>query len=156
MVNRLKQVRASLGITQKTMSARLGLGTTTWQSYELGKNLPGTEIYLKLAQMGYSIDWILTGAGTMLRTPLEEKPPGSSDILTPNLIFQISLALEEFLAEEGLTRYIKSEERANLLKLLCKVELKSRIDKRLAGESPTDSHLLTFSQQKAMIRAMIE
>ena len=40
----------------------LGIGQTQLSRYELGLNLPTTEILLKLkAYAGKSIDWILTG-----------------------------------------------------------------------------------------------
>lgn len=61
----MKAVREALGETQKTMSSRLGLGETTWQAYERNINKPGAETLEKVADLGFSIDWILTGRGEM-------------------------------------------------------------------------------------------
>ncbi|MBF0603742.1 MAG: helix-turn-helix domain-containing protein [Nitrospirae bacterium] len=123
MIDRMKRVRSYLGVTQKIMSDKLGLGVSTWQQYELGKSLPGTETLQKLAKLGFDVHWILTGEGSMLRNSdhaFKEDPP-TPDILTPDMIFQMSLALENFLAEEKLAKAIRPEERATLLKILCNI-----------------------------------
>ncbi|MBF0415630.1 MAG: helix-turn-helix transcriptional regulator [Magnetococcales bacterium] len=69
MKNRLFQVRKHLGETQQGIANRLELGASTWQVYEQGKSEPGSDLLRKLAKLGFDVNWILTGEGSMLRTP---------------------------------------------------------------------------------------
>src|ERR1700761_8347185 len=71
--DRLKLIRAELGHTQKNMSDILGLGIRTWQTYELGNSLPKAETLNQLSALGYSIDWVLTGRGSMYPAGLAEE-----------------------------------------------------------------------------------
>ena len=58
---RLREIRG-FDLTQAEFGRMLGIGQTQLSRYELGLNLPTTEILLKLkAYAGKSIDWILTG-----------------------------------------------------------------------------------------------
>lgn len=65
MNTRFKQIRLSLGLTQPAMSESIGLSRNAWQSYELGKSIPGTGVYQSLIGLGFSTDWILSGFGSM-------------------------------------------------------------------------------------------
>jgi hypothetical protein len=47
------------------MSQRLGLGPNAWALYEREGRLPKYETLHKLGEMGFSLDWIVTGRGTM-------------------------------------------------------------------------------------------
>lgn len=60
---RLRMIRDLLGETQKTMSARLDLGAVTWQRLEKGEHLPSGDTLLRIAALGFSPTWVLTGAG---------------------------------------------------------------------------------------------
>lgn len=60
---RFKQIRNYLNLSQTEMSAKMGISKNAWQSYELGKSSPGTGVYLGLALLGFSVDWLLTGQG---------------------------------------------------------------------------------------------
>lgn len=72
---RLKAIRSDVGEDQKTMSRRFGLGETTWQRLELQGRAPKGEVLAQLVDMGFSADWLLTGAGSMRRVA----PPGLAD-----------------------------------------------------------------------------
>lgn len=63
ITDRLRQIRERVGLAQKKMSSHLGLGANTWQNIETGKNLPSGETLLKLASLGFSPTWVLTGEG---------------------------------------------------------------------------------------------
>ena len=76
--DRLRQVRAYFGLNQTDMSARMGVVVRPYQSYEAGKRLPQAEGLQALAGMGVDTNWLLTGAGQMLRDVLPE-PPGPLD-----------------------------------------------------------------------------
>jgi transcriptional regulator with XRE-family HTH domain len=65
--SRLKVCRNYLNYSLKDMSGKLAI--KAWDSYEYNRSLPGTNVLLKLAEQGISIDWILTGDGEMLIEP---------------------------------------------------------------------------------------
>jgi transcriptional regulator with XRE-family HTH domain len=62
---RLRRIRAEYGRTQKEMSAYLGLGDITWQTYERGLSSPKSEVYSMLERDGWNTRWVLTGKGGM-------------------------------------------------------------------------------------------
>jgi phage repressor protein C with HTH and peptisase S24 domain len=64
--NRFKSIRKHLNLSQPEMSSHLGLSKNTWQSYESGLSSPGTAVYRSLSDIGFSVDWILSGIGYML------------------------------------------------------------------------------------------
>lgn len=70
--DRLREIRERVGLAQKKMSSHLGLGANTWQNIEMGKNLPSGETLLKLASIGYSPTWVLTGEGPRDLSPGSE------------------------------------------------------------------------------------
>lgn len=62
---RIKETRQSLGLSQKAISDKLGCSYQAWQGYEAGNNLPGGKILQKLNNLGVSVDWLLTGHGSL-------------------------------------------------------------------------------------------
>ncbi|MEA1652555.1 hypothetical protein UAJ10_26540 [Nitrospirillum sp. BR 11164] len=50
------------------MSARFDLGVNTWQGYERLGKLPKGETLARLLELDISVDWLLTGHGTMRLT----------------------------------------------------------------------------------------
>lgn len=73
---RLRAVRAALGETQKSMSARFGLGEGTWQALEIQERLPKGEVLTSLVGLGFSAHWLLTGEGPMWRALPPRCPEG--------------------------------------------------------------------------------
>lgn len=63
---RFRNIRHHLGLSQPEMSSWVGLSRNAWQSYELNKSSPGTGVYQRLLGHGFSVDWLLSGAGQML------------------------------------------------------------------------------------------
>jgi transcriptional regulator with XRE-family HTH domain len=58
---RIREIRG-FDVNQAEFGRILGIGQTQLSRYELGLNLPTSEILVKLkAYSGKSIDWILTG-----------------------------------------------------------------------------------------------
>lgn len=60
------------------MATALGISPRTWQDYEGGINLPGWKVLEGLAKLGFNINWILTGQGSMEQvvTITKETPEG--------------------------------------------------------------------------------
>ncbi|HAT50780.1 MAG: helix-turn-helix transcriptional regulator [Nitrospirae bacterium] len=79
MKDRLLQVRKHLGETQRGVSQRLALGANSWQVYEQGKSEPGSDLLRKLANLGFDVNWILTGEGSMLRNQPAPTDPHVKD-----------------------------------------------------------------------------
>ncbi|THF63740.1 helix-turn-helix transcriptional regulator [Pseudothauera nasutitermitis] len=69
---RLKAVRAALGLTQKEFAAQSGVSPRGYQGYEDGRSVPGGEAIEGLVRAGVNANWLLTGEGPMLRSELEE------------------------------------------------------------------------------------
>ncbi|MAZ04570.1 MAG: hypothetical protein CMN56_15660 [Sneathiella sp.] len=65
--NRIKDARELLGLSQKAISEKLGCSHQAWQGYEAGNNLPGGKILRRLNFLGISIDWLLSGRGSILK-----------------------------------------------------------------------------------------
>jgi phage repressor protein C with HTH and peptisase S24 domain len=65
IADRLRQIRASLGVNQREMAEKVGLSSTSWQRLELEDRPPQGEAQIELIKLGFSIDWLLTGRGSM-------------------------------------------------------------------------------------------
>lgn len=64
--DRLAQIRVQAGESnQKAMSLRLGLSPNAWRLMETGGGLPSADTLLRLADLGFSPTWVLTGQGPM-------------------------------------------------------------------------------------------
>lgn len=64
---RLREIRASLGESQKGMAKRVGLGENGWQTLERENRAPKGEILAMLVELGFSADWLISGEGRMRR-----------------------------------------------------------------------------------------
>lgn len=65
IAERMAEIRRYLDETLRSMAARLSLGEMTWQAYEKGRYLPGSETLLRLRHEGFNPTWVLTGEGPM-------------------------------------------------------------------------------------------
>lgn len=65
LTDRLKKIRESLGLSQREMAEAVDSSFTSWQGYEAGRNTPGGKVLESLANMGFNINWLLTGIGEM-------------------------------------------------------------------------------------------
>lgn len=64
--SRLKEIRNALGLSQSRFGSLLGIPQTTYANYESGKVLILDKIKLKLIELGFNMNWSLTGEGQML------------------------------------------------------------------------------------------
>lgn len=67
---RLKEIRSDLGLSQKEMAERLGVGFRTYQRYEDGTKAPAGHFLMflvELAMTGYNLHWVITGDGDKSR-----------------------------------------------------------------------------------------
>ena len=72
--SRLKQARESLKYTQSGISSAVGSKLRSWQEYEKGSRVPGSQVIAGLTRLGVNANWVLTGEGQMmLSDQVEEK-----------------------------------------------------------------------------------
>lgn len=75
MINRLKQLRKTLGLNQREFSNKLGISQTSYSMIENGVNsLSNKHIKLICATFPVSENWIRTGQGNMfLSSPYDKE-----------------------------------------------------------------------------------
>ena len=73
MKTRLFEIRLDLEMTQAILANELGISRMTYVRYEKGeRNIP-SDVLIKLAELGYDVNWLLTGAGNMrIEEPSDE------------------------------------------------------------------------------------
>lgn len=62
---RLKIARDSLGHTQNEIASKVSVSVQMWRAYESGKSVPGGNVLEALARLGFNVNWLLTGLGSM-------------------------------------------------------------------------------------------
>jgi len=100
-IKRLRMLREAMQLSQRELAARLGVSGTAWQNYETGRNIPGGNVLKGLADLGVSIDWLLTGDGPMLRFGGELPLPDDTPIEPTEALRR--KALDSLMADIGLT-----------------------------------------------------
>lgn len=61
LAERLVQVRKTRGMSQKQIAAWVSVNEKTWQHYEAGSTEPKVSSLRRLADMGFDLNWIITG-----------------------------------------------------------------------------------------------
>lgn len=104
ITERFKSIRKAEGVSQNELIKTPSLAS--WKFYERGERLPNSDALITLMGMGYSIDWLLSGEGTMqLNNQFE---PFNQEIMS-----EIIIALEGFLNENK--KVMKPAKKARLL-----------------------------------------
>ena len=67
---RLVEIRRDMSATQKEFAFKIGASIGTVQAYEYGK-IPKGDVLKKLSELGYDLNWLFTGFGTMKISTLE-------------------------------------------------------------------------------------
>jgi phage repressor protein C with HTH and peptisase S24 domain len=65
--DRLKIMRESMQLSQKDLAKKLQISLTALQGYEVGRSVPGGNIFEALVKLGFNANWLLTGEGEMKR-----------------------------------------------------------------------------------------
>lgn len=73
---RFKEMRATLGLTQKALAAVMEKPVPSVRDYERGRSIPGGDAIASLMRAGVSANWLLTGEGDMLIQAASERPYG--------------------------------------------------------------------------------
>mgnify|MGYP000852063000 CR=1 FL=1 len=70
--DRLKLIRQEMQLTQGAMAEKFEKVQATWSAYELGKIPVSADVYIQLQEMGFNIEWLKNGVGSMY---LKDKMP---------------------------------------------------------------------------------
>jgi transcriptional regulator with XRE-family HTH domain len=98
---RLKQLRELAGETnQKSMSLRLGLSPNAWRLMETGGGLPSADTLLRLADLGFSPTWVLTGQGPM-RLDGTDSSTAPASALDDQLLAEVIELIEGWLSQHA-------------------------------------------------------
>lgn len=65
---RLREIRLKIGDSQAVFAPKLGTNQSTYSKYELEGRIVPDDIKSKLYSLGVSLDWLVTGEGTMFRS----------------------------------------------------------------------------------------
>lgn len=95
--SRLKYVREVLGYTQSGISEVCGSKLRSWQEYEKGSRVPGSQVLEGLVHLGVNVNWVLTGQGPMLSkdAALPERPQAAPAHSLDNFVFINVLQLDD-------------------------------------------------------------
>jgi len=74
--DRLKQIREALGLNQSAMAEKFGKTQSLWSYYEKGLKPVQADVYLKLGDLGFNIEWLKEGLGEMY---IDKKAESSDD-----------------------------------------------------------------------------
>ena len=106
---RLRSVREHLGVAERAeFASKLGIPTTTYATWERGKNEPpATAITLLMSIFGVNIIWLLTGEGEMFS---QSSPTGAGALMLDRAAMKMAIeALEEGLNDRSLPSDKKAE-----------------------------------------------
>ena len=62
---RLKEIRQALGLNQLEMAKKFDKTQSLWSYYEKGIKPIQSDVYIKLQEMGFNIEWLKNGVGEM-------------------------------------------------------------------------------------------
>lgn len=101
--DRLKNARRELGLNATEMAEKVGLsGRSSWERYERGKHSPNGEILRHLADLGFNVNWVLTGYGPMMVEEVPH-PPAVTGLVDQALMGRCSDAFGKLYKEMGIT-----------------------------------------------------
>ncbi|MBX3545551.1 helix-turn-helix transcriptional regulator [Chelatococcus sp.] len=86
--NRLREIRAALGLSQLEMAGKIGISLGGLRKIEQGTHVPSGETLLKYVELGFDADWILTGVRTMHRLTVEPSAAYRAPPLVDDVVFQ--------------------------------------------------------------------
>lgn len=131
-----------MGLNQEAMSKRVGMGIVGWKTLESEGRAPKGEVLYRLMEMGFSVDWLISGEGSMKI----EKSPASKRLRE---IFDV-LGLQEVpVSTEKLT---ESEELSSIKADLEVISQDPRVDE--ATRASADMLLkIGFGDPSAAARA---
>ncbi|WP_018651573.1 helix-turn-helix domain-containing protein [Actinobacillus capsulatus] len=79
---RLRSIIEQLNLNLTKFSEQSGIPYRSLHNYLRNEREPNSESYMKLAQMGININWLLTGEGDMFVEGVSKLPNAEADTLT--------------------------------------------------------------------------
>ncbi|WP_376967670.1 hypothetical protein ABNQ39_36255 (plasmid) [Azospirillum sp. A26] len=108
------------------MSKRFNLGENTWQTYELYGKAPKGETLAALAELGFDINWLLTGQGSM--TISGDGPRMPLPHIDDRLVGEAVEFVEQWLAEHD-TKF-DAPLKGNLVAAICRLAVEEADNER--------------------------
>lgn len=101
IADRLREIRASLGLSQRQMAEHLEIPVGTYQDHELGKSTQKFEMLERLLERGFSSDWLISGRGAMrlFASGVAEDPPQLGVVFNERLLKIVVSEIEHILNE---------------------------------------------------------
>ncbi|MCP4355647.1 MAG: helix-turn-helix transcriptional regulator [Proteobacteria bacterium] len=131
--DRLKQAREFKGLSQKAMAELVNCAPNALQKYEYGEQKPGFNILKGYRDLGFNVNWLLTGEGDMLL--INEKFAQDNDLANKvaNLMALIYETVDTWLEEQE--KSMSPERKSMLIKLIYQqLQKDGLIDFERAGE----------------------
>lgn len=98
---RLREARQSLGLSQQKLADKFGISKPGLQGNEAGKSMPGGDLLACYASLGISVDWLLTGKGSMYSAEPSSSAQLSNGPLDVELLEFVLEKLEAKIAAAG-------------------------------------------------------
>ena len=135
---RLELVRDELGMKQADLAAAVGVSLRTYHRYRSGEAPLGASELAQIAKLGIDLNWLVTGAGAMMRqetAPELQKhthvlPGAGGFVIDEPLIVAAVVAIEAWLDERQLA--LPSETKGKIIALLVEDAMAHRQEERAA------------------------
>jgi transcriptional regulator with XRE-family HTH domain len=95
---RIKQLRGHLGLNQAQMAEKFGTEYRTYQAYERDERKPNSSFLEALISCYFSVDWLLTGTGSMIRDNQAVNPPL---VFSEELLQAVIIRVEQVFNDAG-------------------------------------------------------
>ncbi|WP_420996203.1 helix-turn-helix domain-containing protein [Cupriavidus sp. 30B13] len=106
---RLKEARQFLGLSQQKLADKFGISKPGLQGNEAGKSMPGGDLLACYSSLGISVDWLLTGKGSMTFDDSGERAQPSAGPLDVELLEVVLEKLETKIAAAGVRASAKKK-----------------------------------------------
>ncbi|MBF0274285.1 MAG: helix-turn-helix transcriptional regulator [Nitrospinae bacterium] len=97
-----RKIRSILGLNRKKMGELVNKSDKSWEAYEYGTSFPGGEVFVELVNIGFNINWVLTGVGEIMQV----KAPPPFNLKEKNGEYKKGAAEEGKEIDPQLKRYL--------------------------------------------------
>lgn len=118
---RLHAIRSGMSLNATKMAELVELrARQTWELYERGVRLPECSVLIRLAELRYNVNWILTGEGGMMLGDIVSAPA----TIDSNALAATIVVVDEMLAQQGVSPPAK--DRAELIVKLYEIRMRDK------------------------------
>ncbi len=111
LAQNLLKIRKELGLNQTEMAKKFGIAQRTWSSYETGRSDPPMSILFKLAEEGFQIEGLTTGAANKVLNDVSRTTGLSKDEIVHQRLEQLKdLPSDTPISELPKAKYITADD----------------------------------------------